>query len=191
MAATSRRQYSYAPAQQKTLPISMPAKAPAYHYPVSRIAMSPSTMSESSTTHSGSRSSGQSYSARSSSYAASQSSDYDSYNSASGVDVVDMLSERMNSAFDPIRMDKSLAKQAQASGALNDKQRELAELQAKARSRLAGARQNMAQGMEAARETRRDLDYIKDKTASMKAKAERRNPEAYAKASRRTYDDEY
>jgi biogenesis of lysosome-related organelles complex 1 subunit KXD1 len=91
----------------------MPSKAPAYHYPVSRIAMSPPEMSDSSTTYSGSRSSGQSYSARSSSYAASQSSDYDSYNSASGVDVVDMLSERMNSAFELNRMDKSLAKQAQ------------------------------------------------------------------------------
>jgi len=113
MAATSRRQYSYAPAPQKTLPITMPSKAPAYHYPVSRIAMSPPEMSDSSTTYSGSRSSGQSYSARSSNYAASQSSDYDSYNSASGVDVVDMLSERMNSAFEPIRMDKALAKQSQ------------------------------------------------------------------------------
>ncbi len=74
--------------------------------------MSPPEMSDSSTTYSGSRSSGQSYSARSSNYAASQSSD-EGYNSASGVDVVDMLSERMNSAFEPIRMDKSLAKQAQ------------------------------------------------------------------------------
>ncbi len=113
MATTARRQYSYAPAPHKTLPITMPSKAPAYHYPVSRIAMSPPEMSDSSTTYSGSRSSGQSYSARSSSCAASQSSDYESYNSASGVDVVDMLSERMNSAFEPIRMDKSLAKQAQ------------------------------------------------------------------------------
>jgi biogenesis of lysosome-related organelles complex 1 subunit KXD1 len=113
MAATSRRQYSYAPASQKTLPISMPSKAPAYHYPVSRIAMSPPELSDSSTYRSGSRSSGQSYSARSSSYAPSQHSDYDSYNSASAVDVVDMLSDRMNTAFEPIRMDKSLAKQAQ------------------------------------------------------------------------------
>lgn len=189
MAATSRRHYSYAPAPQKTLPITMPSKAPAYHYPVSRIAMSPPEMSDSSTTYSGSRSSGQSYSARSSSYAASQSSDYDSYNSASGVDVVDMLSERMNSAFEPIRMDKSLAKQAQTSGQLNAQQRELAELQAMAQRRLKGARQNFSEGMQAARDSKRDIDYIKTKTASMKVKAERRNPEAYAKASRRTSDD--
>jgi hypothetical protein len=87
----------------------MPSKAPAYN---SRVALSPPEMSDSST-YSESRTSGRSYSARSSEYAGSQSSDYDSYHSHSGVDVVDMLSERMNSAFDPIRMDKSLARQAQ------------------------------------------------------------------------------
>lgn len=112
MATTTSRHYSYA-TPPKTLPITMPSKAPAYHYPISRVAMSPPEMSESST-YSGSRSSGRSYSARSSDYAASQSSDYESYNSASGVDVVDMLSERMNTAFDPIRMDESLARQAKA-----------------------------------------------------------------------------
>ncbi len=91
----------------------MPSKAPAYQgYPVSRVALSPPELSDSST-YGGSRSSGRSYSARSSDYAASQSSDDYSYNSHSGVDVVDMLSDRMNSAFDPIRMDKSLARQAQ------------------------------------------------------------------------------
>ena len=115
MATSARRQYAYASAPQKTQPIRMPPKAPAYHYPVSRIAMSPET-SDVSTLSSGSRSSGgASYSARSSSYAASQSADdYESYNSTSGVDVSEMLSDRMNAAFDPIRMDKSLAKQTQA-----------------------------------------------------------------------------
>ena len=104
MATTASRAYaSYAPSH-KTLPITMPSKTPPYHYPLSRVALSPPEMSDSST-YSASRSSGRSYSAR--------SSDYDSYNSASGVDVVEMLSERMNTAFDPIRMDQSLARQAQ------------------------------------------------------------------------------
>lgn len=111
MATTSSRHYSSYPTAHKPLPITMPSKAPAYNYPLSRVALSPPEMSDSST-YSESRSSGRSYSARSSDYAGSQSSDYDSY-SNSGVDVVDMLSERMNSAFDPIRMDKSLARQAQ------------------------------------------------------------------------------
>jgi hypothetical protein len=113
MATTPSRHYSSYATPHKTLPITMPSKAPAYHYPVSRVAMSPPEMSDSST-YSGSRSSGRSYSARSSDCAASQSSDYDSYTSASSVDVVEMLSERMNAAFDPIRMDQSLARQAQS-----------------------------------------------------------------------------
>jgi biogenesis of lysosome-related organelles complex 1 subunit KXD1 len=111
MATTASRHYSSYPTPHKALPITMPSKAPAYNYSLSRVALSPPEMSDSST-YSESRSSGRSYSARSSDYAGSQSSDYDSY-SHSGVDVVDMLSERMNSAFDPIRMDKSLARQAQ------------------------------------------------------------------------------
>lgn len=112
MATTASRHYSSYPTPHKTLPITMPSKAPAYNYsPVSRVALSPPEMSDSST-YSG-RSSGRSYSALSSDYAASQSSEYDSYNSHSGVDVVDMLAERMNSAFDPTRMDKSLVRQAQ------------------------------------------------------------------------------
>jgi hypothetical protein len=49
------------------------------------------------------------------------------------------------------------------SGQLNAKQRELAELQALAQRRLKGARANFAEGMEAARETRRDLDYTQKK----------------------------
>ena len=49
------------------------------------------------------------------------------------------------------------------SGQLNAKQRELAELQALAQRRLKGARVNFAEGIEAAKETRRDLDYTQKK----------------------------
>jgi len=100
----------------KTLPITMPSKAPAYNYPVSRVAMSPPELSDTSTSYSGSRPSGGSYSARSSNYAPSHSSgDYDSYGSNSGIDVVDELSSRMDRVFDPMKMDRSLAQQVQTS----------------------------------------------------------------------------
>jgi len=49
------------------------------------------------------------------------------------------------------------------SGQLNSKQRELAELQAHAQRRLKSARVNFAEGIEAAKETRRDLDYTQKK----------------------------
>lgn len=51
------------------------------------------------------------------------------------------------------------------SGQLNAKQRELQELQALAQRRLKTARVNFAEGIEAARETRRDIDYISKKTS--------------------------
>lgn len=97
-------------AHPKTLPITVP-KTPTYGHPISRAAMS-LELSD-TTSYGGSRSAG-SYSARSSNYAPSHGSsgDYESC-AHSGVDVVDMLSEKMNSAFDPIRMDRSLANQAQ------------------------------------------------------------------------------
>lgn len=149
-------------------------------------------MSDSSTAYGSSRHSGGTYSARSSSYAPSQSSrDYDDYNPTSGVDVVDMLSERMNGAFDTMKMDRSLARQAQTSGQLNSKQRELAELQATAQRRLKGARTTLAEGMAAGREARRDIEYTSKKVSSLKKEASRKHPDAYAKASRSRHDRDY
>jgi len=116
MAATVSRHHSGYAATHKTLPITMPSKGTSYTYPVSRVAVagSPIEFSDSSTTSSGSRHSSGRSSARSSDYAASQyDDDFDNYKLQSGVDVVDMLSERLNTAFDPMRMDKSLARQAQ------------------------------------------------------------------------------
>ena len=90
-------------------------KAPVYSYPVSRVAESPE-ISDSVTSYPSSRISASSYSVPyGSSYGGSHSGgDYESFSPRrAGIDVVDELSDRMNSAFDPIRMDRSLAKQAQ------------------------------------------------------------------------------
>lgn len=89
-------------------PINMPSKTPpeASYYPISRVAGSPPDMSDASTT-AGSRSTG-------GSTFSNVTGDYESSAaSCSGVDVVDMLSDRMNNAFDPTRLDKGLATQAQ------------------------------------------------------------------------------
>ncbi|KAI1617261.1 hypothetical protein EDD36DRAFT_158964 [Exophiala viscosa] len=178
----SRHPTSYS-AHKSPLPITMPPKTPTYSYPVPR-GMFPPEFSDTATSYGGSRTSGGSFSARSS-YAPSHSSgEYDSYAPHPSVDVVDMLSEKMNNAFDPIKMDRSLAYQAQTSGQLNAKQRELQELQALARRRLKSARVNFAEGLEDAREVRRNIEYSTKKVASMKSKAEKKHPEAYAEASR-------
>ncbi|KAL6247034.1 hypothetical protein RBB50_006341 [Rhinocladiella similis] len=168
---------------RKTLPITMPPKTTSYTAPYSR-AMSPPELSDTSTSYAGSRTSAGSYSARSS-YAPSHSgSDAESYASYSGIDVMDVLNEKMSTAFDPMRMDHSLVTQAQTSGQLNAKQRELEELQAYAQRRLKAAKVNFAEGLESVREIRKDLEYSSKKMASMKSKAEKKHPEAYAKASR-------
>lgn len=53
------------------------------------------------------------------------------------------------------------------SGELNAKNRELLALQAQARARLAKTRSNFADGMRAAKETQRDLDWTQKKVASV------------------------
>ncbi|KKA23632.1 hypothetical protein T310_2349 [Rasamsonia emersonii CBS 393.64] len=158
--ATQRQYYQPAVA----LPINVPSKAPApaNYYPVTRVAVSPPELSDSSTT-AGSRTSG--FSGTSSSYAGSVGGDYES-SSASGVDVVDMLNDRMNDAFDPTPLDRGLAMQAQASGQLNAKQRELLELQALAQRRLKGVRANFAEGLKAAKETKRDLEWTQKRVSN-------------------------
>lgn len=103
--ATSRQYY-----QPATMPMNVPSKAPvpASLYPVSRVPGSPPDYSDASTT-AGSRSSGGlTFSS------AGASGDYDTSSAShSGVDVVDVLSDRMQDAFDPTPLDKGLAKQAQ------------------------------------------------------------------------------
>ncbi len=95
-----------------TLPINMSAKSPYYNTPhhasYSQVSMSPPEVSGSATTSG-------IHSANSSSYAGSASGEYDSSGSSatSGVDLVELLNDRMTGAFDPLPLDRGLAKQAQ------------------------------------------------------------------------------
>lgn len=93
-----------------TLPIPMPHQKSYYPSPpqYSRVSASPPEAPESVTT-----SGVASYepSATSSSYAGS-ASDYDSSHTT-GVDLIEYMSDRMNGSFDPMPLDRSLAKQSQ------------------------------------------------------------------------------
>lgn len=103
--ATQRHYY-----QPAAHPINMPSKAPApaSMYPVSRVHGSPPDYSDASTTAGSRTSGGLTFSS------AGVSGDYEpSTASLSGVDVVDVLSNRMQDAFDPTPLDKGLARQAQ------------------------------------------------------------------------------
>ncbi|KAL2024085.1 hypothetical protein VTK56DRAFT_9865 [Thermocarpiscus australiensis] len=127
---------------------------------------------------------GNSYSVTTS-YASSSRGEYDSAGSASGIDLNEYMQERFAATFDPLPLDKCTATQAQTSGRLNAKHRELLELQAKAQARLAKARTRFAQGLEDAREVRNDLEWTQKKVASLKAKAASKHPKEYAKARAR------
>ncbi|PYI10275.1 hypothetical protein BO78DRAFT_394379 [Aspergillus sclerotiicarbonarius CBS 121057] len=173
--------------QSPALPINVPSKAPAPAslYPISRVAGSPPEISDTSTTAGSRTSAGFSYGS------GSISGDYESSSvSYSGVDVVDILNDRMQDVFDPTPLDKGLAMQAQASGQLNAKQRELLELQALAQRRLKGVRATFNDGIKVARETKRDLEWTQKRVNALKTKAENAFPDEYRRAAKKyTFDD--
>jgi hypothetical protein len=125
------------------------------------------------------------------SYAGSSQGDYDSAGSAAGVDFNEYMQDRFAATFDPIPLDKCMATQAQTSGHLNAKQRELMDLQAKAQARLAKARARFADGMQDAREVRADLEWTQKKVSSLKTKASKKHSKEYSKARARYPSPEY
>jgi hypothetical protein len=109
MPATQNYYSSY---PQTSYPIQVPQKQ-GYYYPpqqtYGRVSASPPEAPDSVTT-----SGVASYepSAASSNYAGSHS-DYESTNGATSVDLLDYMGNRVNGSFDPMPLDRSLAKQAQ------------------------------------------------------------------------------
>jgi len=103
--------HAYYPAA--SLPINMPQKPgyyqPTPHHGYDRVSVSPPEAPESVTT-----SGVASYepSATSSSYAGS-ASEYESTGAAASVDLIDYMGDRVQGAFDPMPLDRSLARQAQ------------------------------------------------------------------------------
>jgi len=191
-AAHTMYSYPQYPHHQPSYPSSSPlpinAKKPGYYYPqpsqhYPRIPGSPPEAPDSVTT-----SGVPSYepSATSSSYAGS-ASDYDSSSggAAAGVDLLEYMGDRLNGSLDSTRLDRSLATQAKASGELNAKHRELLHLQALAQQRLAGARANFADGMKAAKEVQRDLQWTQKRVDSLNNRAAQKYPDQFQAAQRR------
>ncbi|KAI9674123.1 MAG: hypothetical protein M1817_001941 [Caeruleum heppii] len=173
-----------------TLPIAMAPKSQSPYYAPARSAyrttsVSPPEAADSVTTGVPSFTN----SASSSHYAGSASAaDYDAGSSsggASGIDLMDLLSDRLTTAIDPIPLDRNIATQAQTSGALNAKHRELLALQAEAQRRLASSRANFADGMKAAKEVKKDLEWTQKRVSGLKSKAHKKYPAQYAMAKER------
>ncbi|EFX06300.1 hypothetical protein CMQ_6621 [Grosmannia clavigera kw1407] len=125
------------------------------------------------------------------SYAGSMHGDYESSVSAGGVDFNEYMQDRFSNAFDPIPLDMSVAKQAHTSGLLNDKQRQLLELQQKAQARLAKMHTRFAEGRQDAREVRANLEWSQKKLTSLNAKASKKHSKEYKKARERYPSPEY
>ncbi|CAK7233234.1 hypothetical protein SBRCBS47491_008539 [Sporothrix bragantina] len=180
-----------------TLPMAVPGKDEyagyyhGYHSGHSAYSVSPPE-SENVSSASGSASYGmQPGYSTTASYAGSMQGDYDSSMSAANVDFNEYMQDQFNDSFNPIPLDKSVAMQAQASGLLNDKQRELMELQQKAQARLAKMRGRFADGMRDAREVRADLEWSQKKLTSLSAKAAKKHSKEYKKARERYPSPEY
>ncbi|KAI2602298.1 hypothetical protein GGR54DRAFT_528760 [Hypoxylon sp. NC1633] len=111
--------------------------------------------------------------------------------SAANVDFNDYMQARFDDSFDPIPLDRSLARQAQTSGKLNNKHRELLEMQAAAQTRLAKSRARFQQGLSDAREVHADLEWTSKKVSAMKKKAEKKHAKEYQKARERYPSPDY
>ncbi|KAK8039351.1 hypothetical protein PG993_007762 [Apiospora rasikravindrae] len=163
---------------------------PAYYNADSNYSVSPPEEHDASVT-SGVPSYGNSFSVNGSGYDASSGSDWDSSASASGIDFNEYIQDRFAESFDPIPLDRSLATQAQTSGQLNNKHRELLELQAKAQARLAKSRARFQEGVQDAQEVRANLEWTSKKISSMKTKASKKHSKEYQKARQRYPSPEY
>ncbi|SPO03374.1 uncharacterized protein DNG_06057 [Cephalotrichum gorgonifer] len=170
----------YAPTY--SLPMRVPTKSPQYSGYSSTYSVSPPEVDDELSSTSGVASySNSGYG--SASYG--DSGDYESAHSANGVDFNEYMQDRFASTFNPLPLDKSMAIQAQTSGKLNAKHREIMELQKKAQARLAKTRERFQDGLRDAREVREDLEWTEKKIKTLKSKASRKYPKEYTKARTR------
>ncbi|KAG0653012.1 hypothetical protein D0Z07_0706 [Hyphodiscus hymeniophilus] len=178
--------------QTTSLPITVPAKQQSYYATPQTYgyAVSPPEVAESVTTGTGTYGNS-AYSATSSNYAGSASGYEDSTSSANGVDMQEYMQDRFTGAFDPLPLDRTLAMQAQTSGLLNAKNRELQDLQALAQQRIARSRARLAEGYQDAKEVKRDLEWTQKRVSNLKSKASRKHPKEYKQARARYPSPEY
>jgi biogenesis of lysosome-related organelles complex 1 subunit KXD1 len=97
-----------------SLPMPVPSKGQQYPSGYSGYSVSPPEVDESVASSGGPSYGNSGYSATSSSYAGSSHGDYESNYSASGVDFEDYMQGRFAETFNPLPLDRSMVKQAQA-----------------------------------------------------------------------------
>jgi hypothetical protein len=95
---------------------------------------------------------------------------------------VSYLDEAFANAFDPNKLDRAIAIQAQTSGLLNAKSKEIQNLQAEVVERLNELKTVFAEGMKNAKNVQKDLDWIHKRVKQLSREAKAKYPIEYTKA---------
>ncbi|KAH9213475.1 hypothetical protein DL95DRAFT_302244 [Leptodontidium sp. 2 PMI_412] len=111
--------------------------------------------------------------------------EYDGISSVHRVDLQEYIQDHFTSTFDPIPLDQSLAVQAQISSLLNANHGKLLELQETAQRCLVNSRARLTEGLQDAKDVRRDLQYIQKRVTNLNFKASCKHPKEYKQARNR------
>ncbi|KAK9324234.1 hypothetical protein V1517DRAFT_318053 [Lipomyces orientalis] len=94
----------------------------------------------------------------------------------------DYVTDKILKAFDAMLLDRAVVVQAQSSGLLNAKARELQQLQELAGTRLQQTRLSYTEGMKVVREVQKDLKWVQRHVDVVKKKISTMYPEEYTEA---------
>ncbi|KAK9249565.1 hypothetical protein V1506DRAFT_526348 [Lipomyces tetrasporus] len=94
----------------------------------------------------------------------------------------DYVTDKILQAFDAVLLDRAVVVQAQSSGLLNAKARELQQLQELAGTRLQQTRLSYTEGMKVVREVHKDLKWVQRHVDVLKKKISTMYPEEYSEA---------
>ncbi|KAK9386843.1 hypothetical protein V1515DRAFT_580539 [Lipomyces mesembrius] len=92
------------------------------------------------------------------------------------------VTDKILQAFDAMLLDRAVVVQAQSSGLLNAKARELQQLQELATTRLQQTRLSYTEGMKVVREVQKDLKWVQRHVDVLKKKIYAKHPEEYSEA---------
>ncbi|KAK9430531.1 hypothetical protein V1505DRAFT_355846 [Lipomyces doorenjongii] len=92
------------------------------------------------------------------------------------------VTDKFLQAFDAMLLDRAVVVQAQSSGLLNAKARELQQLQELATTRLQQTRISYTEGIKVVREVQKDLKWVQRHVDVLKKKISAKHPEEYSEA---------
>ncbi|KAK7207639.1 hypothetical protein BZA70DRAFT_271834 [Myxozyma melibiosi] len=92
------------------------------------------------------------------------------------------VSDKILQAFDAMLLDRAVVVQAQSSGLLNSKSRELQQMQELSTKRIYETRASFVEGLRTLREVQKDLKWVQRHVDSLKKKVSSKYPAEYSKA---------